>query len=1015
MVTHSTITTLKILVGVASLFLLSFPTNFRIAFVVISLCLVAAELFCIALIRYCSRNIQATSQECHYEELYWQYFELLDRNRDLYPENTFPKVPGCPFPESTEELKAMRSPEFFSSAGIPVPSRNVQLTHRHPPALPPPANLWALGLQGLNMWIFLQQVREKLGNFRNRGSSNVFWTAVVILFVVYLVFLMEFIIMVSKQNAFYSADVLDSWNGNSAVTQVFPGTSRLHTSVPKILMIVLDGFRYDAMEDTTFQQFLAKYNFPSDGKIFHSEAALPSMSVPNWVTLMTGALPEITGVLGNVLIPPTKFDNLFKEASRFSLPNGLTGSTWWGDIFHNDMPFLGGANTVPADFGVSGGIFATSANPADEERTKVTLEALTQSPAYNFFLCHFSDIDFQGHAFGVSPRYNRHNTYFKAVANRTRDMDTLLSSVDDNTLVIITSDHGHVDRGGHGGVSEVLRDTPLLAWRRNSNLASAQWSGPQFSRQQIRNIDLAPTLCALLGIAVPRQTNGQFVLDLLAMVQDNTLQLQHLRDLFYQKRALVSQFFTATSADTPSDFGDFFAASYDDPAVTGASGYISAIDRLTTMYEDRRNPHLGILTLRNVLTSLLILAFVMAFVLVLVKNTSVDPFFLFRRPSRPYSWKNLWALIIAFFNVMGFCGLALSVFLLLYVRHGFWDIAESTFWDSTYIHTPSEIPRMIFYSWSSAIIFTVLAMRCYKWFFTPWKSLWRLTSSKVRAVFRIAVAIFLSRDAVAHGRVLSKFNNPIMVYLIRHYTILWLLSAQFLLSLLSSSYAFVIPTTFHIQYITEENWQLRFRVMTLQFMLLLYTIGAMWDLYDSFSDPPDRLSFDQDALILMQLRHDEDSMASKLRRASSQNGDSGTSVRRDKKYLLLEKRLYANQVAQSWISSSVLSYWQRWKQSGGVDAGDENTNLAFAVNPCEAIRWSVHNLGRRWFVDLEAQDRRPYTIEEHCCCKQSLHVQELHDNFGEDGSTSMARGKHGTPQLRLREASGSLPPLVPRG
>ena len=128
MVTHSTITTLKILVGVASLFLLSFPTNFRIAFVVISLCLVAAELFCIALIRYCSRNIQATSrkffdlliefpfiifhlglvplaraearshllpypctEECHYEELYWQYFELLDRNRDLYPENTFPK------------------------------------------------------------------------------------------------------------------------------------------------------------------------------------------------------------------------------------------------------------------------------------------------------------------------------------------------------------------------------------------------------------------------------------------------------------------------------------------------------------------------------------------------------------------------------------------------------------------------------------------------------------------------------------------------------------------------------------------------------------------------------------------------------------------------------------------------------------------------------------------------------------------------------------------------------------
>ena len=151
-------------------------------------------------------------------------------------------------------------------------------------------------------------------------------------------------------------------------------------------------------------------------------------------------------------------------------------------------------------------------------------------------------------------------------------------------------------------------------------------------------------------------------------------------------------------------------------------------------------------------------------------------------------------------------------------------------------------------------LFSSLRLFGLRWCFLQLqKSLWRLTSSKVRAVFRIAVAIFLSRDAVAHGRVLSKcvchfpsssmshenpasnapgahtyrFNNPIMVYLIRHYTILWLLSAQFLLSLLSSSYAFVIPTTFHIQYITEENWQLRFRVMTLQFMLLLYTIGAM--------------------------------------------------------------------------------------------------------------------------------------------------------------------------------------------
>ena len=47
--------------------------------------------------------------------------------------------------------------------------------------------------------------------------------------------------------------------------------------------------------------------FKDDLMVRKMQAQLPTMSVPNWITLLTGAPPEWTGVLGNLLVPETQY------------------------------------------------------------------------------------------------------------------------------------------------------------------------------------------------------------------------------------------------------------------------------------------------------------------------------------------------------------------------------------------------------------------------------------------------------------------------------------------------------------------------------------------------------------------------------------------------------------------------------------------------------------------------------------------------------------------------------------
>eukprot|EP00163_Fabomonas_tropica_P008029 TRINITY_DN1764_c0_g1_i1.p2 TRINITY_DN1764_c0_g1~~TRINITY_DN1764_c0_g1_i1.p2 ORF type:complete len:104 (-),score=27.53 TRINITY_DN1764_c0_g1_i1:356-667(-) len=97
-----------------------------------------------------------------------------------------------------------------------------------------------------------------------------------------------------------------------------------------------------------------------------------------------------------------------------------------------------------------------------------------------------------------------------------------METVDDSTVVVMVSDHGHVDAGGHGGINKKLRRVPLMIYKRNSNLrvttpqntAFAPTEGSGYPSRTndghlVDSTDIAPTIAALLGTTMPGQAFGR--------------------------------------------------------------------------------------------------------------------------------------------------------------------------------------------------------------------------------------------------------------------------------------------------------------------------------------------------------------------------------------------------------------------------------------------------------------------------------------------------------------------------
>jgi hypothetical protein len=252
----------------------------------------------------------------------------------------------------------------------------------------------------------------------------------------------------------------------------------------RVVLVIVDGLRLDASR--TMRSLAA---LGEAGIYAEATSHYPSLSRPNYVSIVAGVPPQWSGVRSNDYFQPVPLDSAPQRAKAAGFGVTFLSQTASGPrtMFG---PYLDHAPILPVDTALEAELVAALAGP--HELVAVLIGA----------------VDRAGHAHGAAaPEYTA------AVRGVDEMLVRVFARVDLATqTVIVVSDHGHIDSGGHGGLEREVMEVPLV-------LAGAGIR-PRAPLVRAQIIDVAPTVCALLGLPMPQQALGLALVDALTLDLD---------------------------------------------------------------------------------------------------------------------------------------------------------------------------------------------------------------------------------------------------------------------------------------------------------------------------------------------------------------------------------------------------------------------------------------------------------------------------------------------------------------
>ncbi len=269
----------------------------------------------------------------------------------------------------------------------------------------------------------------------------------------------------------------------------------------RVVYVLIDGLRIDTALDAQIMPYLGKIRSQGAWAVMHSQPT--SYSQTGYATLFTGGWPDISdGGLIN-LDAPQLFtwtqDNLFSAARRA----GLTTAIAAHEVFRTLIP----SDALTASY------FTPRVDVlADGEVIQAALPWI-EDGGYDLVVIHLDQVDYAGHYEGgpLDPRW-------KEAARRTDDLlGEIASRLDlSKDVLFVSSDHGHIDAGGHGGDEEIVLQQPFA-------LIGARVRPGDYGDVQM--VDVAPTLAALLGANLPATSQGQVLQEMLELSENEQAML----------------------------------------------------------------------------------------------------------------------------------------------------------------------------------------------------------------------------------------------------------------------------------------------------------------------------------------------------------------------------------------------------------------------------------------------------------------------------------------------------------
>lgn len=235
----------------------------------------------------------------------------------------------------------------------------------------------------------------------------------------------------------------------------------------KLIYIMLDGFRYDYTDDQPKESLPGFTQFLDGGvRADYMTPIYPSISYPDWTTLVTGLYAESHGIVGNYFYDA-------EDKSNFSLfaPNSTGLKKWWSAEPIWATATKAGIKTanilwsrcdVPFD-----GVIIDYCEPFVSTRGKDVFKKNVQKAisklqdGYDFIMVYNEHTDNVGHDSGPETEERK-----QAVRDLDQGIDLLLQTLkdlhmEDSVNIIIVSDHGMATTK-IGSVSRVELDDYLL-------------------------------------------------------------------------------------------------------------------------------------------------------------------------------------------------------------------------------------------------------------------------------------------------------------------------------------------------------------------------------------------------------------------------------------------------------------------------------------------------------------------------------------------------------------------------
>ncbi|TVL89212.1 alkaline phosphatase family protein [Streptomyces sp. SAJ15] len=263
------------------------------------------------------------------------------------------------------------------------------------------------------------------------------------------------------------------------------------TSADKVLVVGMDGLRHDriaAADAPTLTGLMAGGTFGAS--LLYAPPMAATSSGPGWSTIATGVWPDKHGVRDNSFAGKDygRYPGFLARLAQVRPGLSTFAAVDWKPLDAQGTVTPGADAKVVYDGDAEGYV------SADERLTVDTVGVLRDQHPDVVFV-YLGNTDVVAHASGTGRRY------LDAIAVQDRQLGRLLAAIEarpsravERWTVIVATDHGHLDAGGHGGSGIAERRTFVLA----------QGPGiPAGARPaDTRLVDVAATVFHQLGVPV---------------------------------------------------------------------------------------------------------------------------------------------------------------------------------------------------------------------------------------------------------------------------------------------------------------------------------------------------------------------------------------------------------------------------------------------------------------------------------------------------------------------------------